>query len=238
MQLAVISDLHLGAGDCSDAFGHDDASFLRFLGQLESDFERIVLLGDVWETLTSARPFDCVGALRAAKEAHPAIARRFLRPCYKYIHGNHDLIAAKVDNAPEEWSLNVDGLRLVFAHGHHHDWLIRKARWLSEFCVWMGAWARRLRLDAIYRIGYCLDSWATRMPDDLTIGSFQRWALSLASSRAADIVVTGHTHISAIERYQQKLFLNSGSCSEGRLSYLAIDTKLHQFDLCETTALA
>ena len=34
MQLAVISDLHLGRGDRSDRFGHEDSEFLRFLRQL------------------------------------------------------------------------------------------------------------------------------------------------------------------------------------------------------------
>ena len=40
MKIAVISDLHLGRGDGSDRFGHDDAEFLRFLDFLEGDFER------------------------------------------------------------------------------------------------------------------------------------------------------------------------------------------------------
>ena len=45
MQIAVISDLHLGAGGAADGFGHDDGDFLRFLRFLERNFERIVLLG-------------------------------------------------------------------------------------------------------------------------------------------------------------------------------------------------
>ena len=57
MNIAVISDLHLGSDDATDSFGHDDAEFLRFLGFLEGNFERIVLLGDIWETLTSRCPW-------------------------------------------------------------------------------------------------------------------------------------------------------------------------------------
>jgi predicted phosphodiesterase len=233
MQLAVISDLHLGAGDRSDIFGHDDASFLHFLRQLEGDFERIVLLGDIWETLTSAHPFDCIGGLREARQAHPTIASRLELPRYRYIRGNHDLIAGAVDGAPDEWTVDADGIRLVFSHGHQHDWLIRRARWLSESCVWLGAWAQRLRLSAVYRLGYWLDSMATQTPRHTKLGSFQRWALVLANARSADVVITGHTHIAAIEQHQRRLLLNSGSCSEGKLSYLAIDTKNSRFDLCE-----
>src|SRR5512144_2826576 len=100
MQIAVISDLHLGPGDASDAFGHQDAMFARFLHQLENDFERIILLGDIWETLTSRRPYDAVEGLRRSRETHRAIAGRFASPQYVYVHGNHDLIASRIDRAP------------------------------------------------------------------------------------------------------------------------------------------
>ena len=70
MKIAVISDLHLGPADNTDLFGHDDAEFLRFLQFLESNFERIVLLGDIWETLSSKVPWTPEQALRACRRAH------------------------------------------------------------------------------------------------------------------------------------------------------------------------
>ena len=79
MKLAVISDLHLGAGDLADGFGHDDGEFLRFLKYLENNFERIVLLGDIWETLQSRRLGGMRQELLLAREAHPQIAARFER---------------------------------------------------------------------------------------------------------------------------------------------------------------
>ena len=69
MKIAVISDLHLGRGDAADLFGHDDAEFLRFLDFLEGNFERIVLLGDIFETLTCPRPLAQRRELVAAREA-------------------------------------------------------------------------------------------------------------------------------------------------------------------------
>lgn len=234
MQIAVISDLHLGPGDRSDSFGHDDASFERFLCQLESDFDRIVLLGDIWETLTSARPFDAIEGLRRARDAHPALARRLLGAKYVYVHGNHDLVTARVDGAPSEWTLDVDGLRLMFTHGHHHDWLLRRARWMSEWFVWLGAWTRRFGLEALYRAGYFLDHWLSKTDEQRpTLHSFQAWAFHVAQARSADVIVTGHTHVATTLMYQNRLYLNSGSCSQGHLSYLAVDTKRHQFDVCE-----
>jgi predicted phosphodiesterase len=229
MQIAVISDLHLGPGDPSDSFGHDDATFGRFLDRLESNFERIILLGDIWETLTSTRLYDLREGLRRAKEAHPSLASRFEKNQYEYVHGNHDWISREVDASPSEMLIDADGLRLVFTHGHHHDFLVRRARWVSECSVWLGGWARRLGLGALYRVGYDIDAWLSKPKLGPTLDSFQRWAFGLARLRAADVVVTGHTHVPHLERSQGRVFLNSGTCSEGHLTYLSIDTRQQTF---------
>jgi len=231
MNIAVISDLHLGSGDVADNFGHSELDFIRFLARLERDFDLIILLGDVWETLTSHRLFDAREGLRRAREAHPALASRFERSQYLYVHGNHDLIAAR-EGAPSELVLNADGVRLLFTHGHHHDWLIRRARWLSESMVWLGAWVRRFGLSAFYRLGYLLDGALSRPPEQSFKDTFQAWAFSLARLKHADVVVTGHTHVAMRSERDSRLFLNSGSCSEGNFSYLAIDTKSNAYQVC------
>ena len=230
MNIAVISDLHLGSGDITDTFGHCEAEFIRFLSRLESDFERIVLLGDVWETLTSHWLFDAREGLRRAREAHPELACRFESSKYLYVHGNHDLIAGR-EGAPAELVMNTDGVRLLFTHGHHHDWLIRRARWASESMVWLGAWVRRFGLSALYRLGYLLDNAWSRPPSHALKDTFQLWAFSLARLRQADVVVTGHTHVAMRSERDSRLFLNSGCCAEGKTSYLAIDTKSGRYDV-------
>jgi predicted phosphodiesterase len=225
MKLAVISDLHLGPGDLSDRFGHDDRRFLRFLRFLEDNFERVVLLGDIWETLTPRYGLDPTRALRAAREAHPAIADRLSRPRYLYVHGNHDLVASVADGAPGELVLDADGTRLLFTHGHHYDVLQRRARWLSEVAVWFGAWLLRLGMSPLYRLAHDLDSARIRGVADPGRCTFQRWAVDLATSRDADVVITGHTHVPIRAQHGSRLFLNSGSCSEGNTSFLALDTR-------------
>lgn len=228
MKIAVISDLHLGPGDKADLFGHDESKFLKFLNFLESNFERIILLGDIWETLTPQWP-DPVRALKQSREAHPLIARRFEREQYTYIHGNHDIIAGQVCRAPEELQLNVDGTRLLFTHGHHHDALIRHARWASEFAVWLGGWILRVGLGAVYKLFDEFDKVMSGAHTDHSRCTFQRWAIDLASAHGADVIVTGHTHIPLKQEHQQGLYLNSGSCSHGHLSYLAMDTRAAQY---------
>lgn len=225
MNIAVISDLHLGSEDATDSFGHDDGEFLRFLSFLERNFERIVLLGDIWETLTSRCPWVARRALIDTRTRHPELAKRFRQPSYTYIHGNHDLIARDVDGAPEQWSLDVDGKRLLFMHGHGHDRLIQMARHVVELGVCLGGWIRRAGCHGLYRRLDALDQARSAISAEGERCSFQAWAMSMASSVRADIVVTGHTHVPRATEYGAGMYLNSGSCSRGRFTYLALDTR-------------
>jgi predicted phosphodiesterase len=225
MEIAVISDLHLGRGGPVDGFGHDDGEFLCFLTFLERNFERVVLLGDIWETLTGAMPGYAAAELELARARHPEIAKRFERPRYAYVHGNHDLVAGAVDGAPDELVLEADGQRLLFTHGHQNDGLIVRKRWLSELGVWLGGWIRRLGLASLYRLIASFDEKRGGVSLDGTRCEFQRWAVDAAARSHSDIVITGHTHLATRAEHGPRLFLNSGTCSEGKLSFLSLDTR-------------
>ncbi len=224
MHVAVISDLHLGRRGPTDGFGHDDAEFLGFLAHLERNFERIVLLGDIWETLTGALPGDQAGELRAAQAAHPELAARFRFDKYLHVHGNHDLVSRHF-GVPEELTLRADGVRLLFTHGHQGDPLVADRRSVSELGVWLGGWLRRLRLSPIYRFASMLDSLRGGVSLDATRCPFQRAWMGRAAHRDVDVMVTGHTHLATRAEHGARLYLNSGSCSDGQLSFLAIDTR-------------
>jgi predicted phosphodiesterase len=229
MEIAVISDIHLGSGGSTDLFGHDDAEFLRFLSFLERNFEKIVLLGDIWETLTGKAFGDPVEELREARAHHREIAERFRRPQYSYVFGNHDLVAQASEGAPEQLTLSADGMRLVFSHGHQGDQLISKHRWLSEIGVWLGAWIRRVGLHATYACFSRLEALRGGAGQEPTRCKVRRWAPERAQSCEADVIVAGHTHVPTRAEHGSCIFLNSGSCAEGRLSYLTLDTRRADF---------
>jgi UDP-2,3-diacylglucosamine pyrophosphatase LpxH len=232
MKIAVISDLHLGNGTKSDQFGHDDGHFLKFLDHLEDNFERIVLLGDVYETLTT-RGEAQVAELQRCKAAHAKIAARFERPAYRYLHGNHDLVAGHVDSAPDALHLHVDGQRIVFMHGHQFDWLAKKARTVHEWFAWFGGLLGRLGMQPVLKAASAIERMvsgfnhggpATDPTQLATAGRFQRAAMGYAEAQGLDLVVTGHTHLGVVTPFGDRLFLNSGTCEAGRFSFLAMDT--------------
>lgn len=229
MEIAVISDLHLGQRGMADGFGHEDHEFLRFLGFLERNFEQIVLLGDIWETLTGTLPGDPQAELSRARAAHPEIARRVTGAQYVYVHGNHDLVAGATDGVPDEYLLKVDGQRILFTHGHQNDRLIQRRRWVSELGVWLGGWIRRLGLEALYRLLARLDEQRGGISVDSSRCAFQRWAMGVAAARNADIIVTGHTHLPVVGEHGARLFVNSGTCSEGKFNFCSLDTRLGRY---------
>ncbi|MFZ5478098.1 MAG: metallophosphoesterase family protein [Myxococcota bacterium] len=223
MRIAVISDLHLGDLGASERFGHSDGTFLGFLARLEDAFERVVLLGDIWETATPMRFGRAAEALRASREAHPALAERFAGPRYTWIHGNHDLVAAKLERVPGALRLRADGVRLLFTHGHWFDdfWLRRRA--LHERASWLVGWLLRLGLRTAVRRLDTLDN-ALGGIEDAGACPFREAAARAARAQAVDVVVTGHTHVGGCHLVGDRLVLDSGSCSWGRTSFLEIDT--------------
>ncbi len=226
MEIAVISDLHLGTGGSTDEFGHDDFEFLKFLDFLETNFEKVVLLGDIWETLTAPSPARYGAQFEAARQSHPEISKRFLRSKYQYVHGNHDLVAGRCFGAASEYYVETDGVRLLFSHGHQGDGLCSTARPVSELAVWLGAWVRRLGFDWVYRYFARLERIRTKATKDCRV---RKWALLQAEARDVDVVVTGHTHVPVCDESGRHLFLNSGTCSLGGTSFLSLDTKRGEY---------
>lgn len=220
MRIAVISDLHLGKGDSVDQFRHDDYEFVRFLKCLEKEFEKIILLGDIYETLTSRFLGRAKEALMACQNAHKEIVERFNRKSYVYIHGNHDLVAAKILKAPEEMIFE-DNQRILFRHGHQYDELIKKAKIVSEVGAWFGGWLIRLGISAIHdRISLAGEE----------AGLHEQFAVQSAHEKEVDIIVTGHTHVAAKSENGNKLYMNSGTCSKGRFQFLFLDTKTQEYE--------
>jgi len=236
MKIAVISDLHLGVGDASDRFGHEHGRFLKFLNFLEDNFETIVLLGDIWDPHTAKLRISDREGLRLCRESHLPLSRRFERSCYQYVHGNHDLAAGPLENAPGSITLDAGGLRLLFAHGHEHDILVKHLPWLADFGVWLGAWILRLGLSSVFSFFDQLDMARSGASVNSAACTFQKWAVTAARQHEADVIVTGHTHLPLKAQHENVVFLNSGSCTQGRFNFAALDTARNDFSIQQAWA--
>jgi predicted phosphodiesterase len=232
LQIAVLSDLHLGRKNALDRFAHKtadaEARFVELLDHLERSVDQIVLLGDIFETLKGKAPGTAKLELKAALASYPEIAKRILdSKRYRYIFGNHDTVAGSALQAPEYVELKDNGLNLLFFHGHQLDPLANGRALLSRAGVWLGGWIERLGWHMTPEDHQMKDSPSWRSAPEY----FAQEAVAVGRAHGADIVVTGHTHRAVREEIDGTLFLNSGTCVAGRREMLLIDTTAKTFDV-------
>ncbi len=222
MRIAVVSDLHLAAEASVCRGGRSERALLQWLDLLAERHDRVVLLGDIWETLAPRRLGDGRAELERAAARWPGVMARISDPAFVYIHGNHDLVAAQVLNSPSEWRVCADGLRLWFTHGHQFDKFSSTAN--SERAFWAVGWVmraglRRLveRLDGVDQVL----GGAHRLQARCQV---QKRAVTAARAASVDLIVTGHTHLGGVFDHGDVQYLNSGTGAGGRRSCLSIDT--------------
>ena len=237
MQIAVISDLHLGKKDRLDQFNRNqgaEAQLYILLRYLENHVDKIVLLGDVFETLRS-RTLNYESRLRAILKHYPKISNKLLNNNkYTLIQGNHDIITGKVLKAPEMLKIRDNGTSIVFFHGHQLD-PVTGDFWVKNFermGVWFGGWLERMGIDVTRKSN--VSSKLKALNDQWKVGKFEKAAAALAPELGADIVVTGHSHHPMKVEFDEALFLNSGTRVCGRQDLVLIDTSAHTYDVHKT----
>lgn len=232
MRIAVVSDLHLGAGDATERCVHSDATLLAWFDELEACHEQVFLLGDVWETLTDpALPGASRRALDQARRAHSGLAARFERPVYRHFTGNHDPVTRAL-GAREHVVLDLHGDRYLFLHGDVLDPHLRP--WLTDLGLYLGGWLLRMGLEETFRAFEAgvahRDEGEGAHPGDAS--PFQRAALAMAERTGADVIVTGHTHLACILGTGRAIYANSGAALSHEVSWLSLDTRTGRIERC------
>jgi UDP-2,3-diacylglucosamine pyrophosphatase LpxH len=246
MRVAALSDFHIGVSSRADSFGHREECFLRLLDELEATHDRIVVLGDVFQTdhgWVWGRSSQRRQLHRASKRV-ARLAARLQEPGYLYVFGNHDRVAETELGAREWVRLEADGLAMLFIHGHQLDPLLTTIRPLSNLSTYLMG---RLRFFGLKRGADWFERWDVDLknrrygePD----GPYARGAARLAALHSVDVVCMAHTHcaclISLVDgaRFRaegapgdmgrvepgERLMANTGACRLGAWSHVSIDT--------------
>ncbi len=226
MRIAALSDFHIGARRHTDGFLHDEDRFGGFLDELEAEHDKVVLLGDIYQTDHALVP--TAGAARRmldrARRRLPTLRERFDRPPYVHVFGNHDAIAGPALGAPER--LRMPGrFPVLFTHGHQYDPIAVKAPWVAN----MGTWTTgRLRAVGLRPVAWWLELRDVSIKDQRfggELGPYARGAHALAAEHGVSIVVMGHTHVPGITPIEAGVMVNTGTCSGGRTMWASIDTE-------------
>ncbi|MBK9753540.1 MAG: metallophosphoesterase family protein [Nannocystis sp.] len=233
MRIAALSDFHIGAHGYMDEFRHRESAFLAFLDQLEGSHDRIILVGDIYQTEHALLPGRRVAAaeLARARARVPALCERLRGPQYHYIHGNHDAVAGPELGAPETLEISADGYRVLFIHGHQFDPVFQRARAAAQAATWFTGRLRRAGLRPLAQWFEGRDVAIKHRRFGHIDGPYARAARALLREHAADLVVMGHTHVPHLHRLPEGQVVNTGSCARGRRTHVTIDTAARSVEI-------
>ena len=220
----ILSDLHLG-GETSHA--REATRVLK-----ENQFQRLILLGDIFADLNFARltkeHWKFLGYIR--KLSNP---KRNIEVVW--VEGNHDhgltnimshLVGVRVY---QEYAWDYRGLRHIAIHGHQFDgFQVNRVR-LSQFGTSLYLQLQKLDFKSkpIVRLIDRLNTRWLRMSEKVASG-----ALALARHRQAERIFCGHTHEALHVERDGISYYNSGGWVDSRLTYLTIDemgVQIHEY---------
>ena len=233
MRIAALSDFHIGARAYTDEFHHAEADFLAWLGALEADHDRIVLVGDIYQTEHALLPGPGAAARQLARACArlPALSERLRGPKYLYLHGNHDAVAARELGLPEQLRLSADGFTVVFIHGHQFDPIFQRAWVVTQAATWFTGRLRRAGLRPLAQWFEGRDVAIKHRRFGEVDGPYARAARGLLREHAADLVVMGHTHVAHLHALPEGRLVNTGTCSRGRRVHVTIDTAARSVEI-------
>jgi len=233
MRIAALSDFHIGAHAYTDEFHHPEVDFLAWLTALEASHDRIVLVGDIYQTEHALLPGPAAAArqLARARARLPALSDRLRGPKYLYLHGNHDAVAARELGLPEHLRLGADGFTVVFIHGHQFDPIFARARAAAQAATWFTGRLRRAGLRSLAQWFEGRDVAIKHRRFGHIDGPYARAARGLLREHAADLVVMGHTHVAHLHALPEGRLVNTGSCSRGRREHVTIDTAARSVEI-------
>ncbi|MCA9691677.1 MAG: metallophosphoesterase family protein [Nannocystaceae bacterium] len=225
MRIAAISDLHIGPRARGDAFGHREDAFLERLDALEAAHDRIVLVGDVFQTEHGVALSRRVAAreLARARARLPRLAARLAG--YDYVHGNHDEVSRVELAAPSELRVEADGFAVLFVHGHQFDPVLRRVAPLARAATWATG---RMRAAGLAPLADWFEGRDIQIKHDRfgrADGPYASACRGLLARHGVDAVVMGHTHVPVRYEFPEGVVINTGSCSRGAWMYASIDTR-------------
>ncbi|MBE7411084.1 MAG: UDP-2,3-diacylglucosamine diphosphatase [Leptospiraceae bacterium] len=214
----MISDIHIG----DEKFEKNLSGFEEFLDYLERNFDEIVLLGDIIETYWCVFPWQTAKIYKRNLEKYNRITKRFSENPYIFLSGNHDNIAYRKWKIPYRYSKEIDGMKILFTHGHELDTVYRNYFTVKfvELFMWAGYRLKKMGFPFLYDYGYKVDH-----KNNVENGGIQ---YTLAAKKYIveekfNLVVMGHTHVEKIVSFGNGKYINSGDCLTRKM-FVAIDT--------------
>jgi predicted phosphodiesterase len=228
MVILIISDLHIDCGDNFGTFGWKPARFIKTLDKLieSCGAEQVILNGDIFDLYKYT--------FKQVYKKNFELISYFNRKNFIYLRGNHDIFNPFAKDFHH--IANSKGQSIYIEHGHNADFLngtrIGRAISILGFSI-LKKIIHIPFIQKLYFKAVEYDDGVNRIPKKYNTYRYLKYALRLLLNY--DVVILGHTHkIESYKTYylsQKKVFLNSGTCSLGRLQAIILDTESLKYDL-------
>jgi predicted phosphodiesterase len=207
------------------------------LDDLEARHDLVVVVGDLYETWQGRRFGDTRSAMAEIRSTYPRLCGRLSSAPYKLVSGNHDASVEAQEHGTRHLEVAVDGVRILFTHGHQWDPPVKRTRPLAYSFAWSTGTLNRLQGPVVARFKGVRDAFERRylynkaVPEVLDGAARTRCpylggAIRLLEARPElDVVVCGHTHVPARCDTAHGTYLNCGSLAGGRWSWVELDTR-------------
>jgi predicted phosphodiesterase len=227
MNLLVISDLHIDNGDNFGTFGWKPKKFIKTIDKLieANNIDQVVLNGDIFDLYKYS--------FKEVYAKNFELISYFNRKGFIYLRGNHDLFNPFAKDS--HTVVNSKGQTIYLEHGHNADFLNGTGLGRAISLVGFSILKRIVKLKWIEKIYFRVVEWddqINRIPKKYNTFKYLNYALNLL--RSYDVVIMGHTHkLESHKTYflnSKKLYLNTGTCSLGRLQAIILDTETLKYD--------
>lgn len=240
VEIAVISDVHLGTYGC-----HAD-ELLNYLNSIKP--KTLILNGDIIDIWQFRKSFFPASHLKVIKKIID-LASKGVK--VYYLTGNHDEMLRKFSETNmgniqlcDKLVLELGDKKAWFFHGDVFDASVQHSKWIAKFggmgydlLIILNRWVNRI----LVKMGKEPYSFSKKIKANVKkavkfIGDFEKTATDLAIENQYDFVVCGHIHEPKIQRKVNKsgttLYLNSGDWVENltALEYKKNRWKLYRYD--------
>lgn len=228
MNLFILSDLHIDTNDQFGIFKWDELDFIRQLEQIRSihKIDKVIFNGDIFELMKYR--------LEDIKRANKVIFEYFNDQDFIFIKGNHDIVS---ETGLDRYKImNSKGQVIHIEHGHNADWMngTKPGRALGRMgFALLKLFTHFKPMMDIYLKTVAFNDQIHHIPKKYNTIKYLSYSLRLLKEN--DVVVLGHTHkLESHHTYylnRKKRYLNSGSCSMGRLQGIVLNTETLEYEM-------
>ncbi len=223
MRIAVLSDIHLAPGS-TNRMGVDPAKLAEFLEGTREQFDRVVLNGDIYDLSRPVLPFGWRAHLDAIEREFATLTSEFAQCDWTF--GNHDRPLAEL-GASLDWTTR-DGLAVYIHHGHVFDRGLKRLPIVEQGANFAAGWFDRAGVPILNRVLEGISDTSERVAAGETPDvSGARTMLG----RGWDLVVQGHSHRPFLERFDEGVYLNTGSQLGDSIEWGWFDTESREVAL-------